>query len=204
VADEYAEVAVGAHKSMWRLCREAKIAPVIAYQLHSDLRSVVGGGDAADALVVGMRTKIMFSTDDKASVDMVGGALGSVRNTYETYSYNRGSNTGSSFGSNHGPQGGGNSGSSSGSSEGESWSTSLQQDQIVDAQVVQSLSNRIRRDVPLDQQVAEAILIGELRGRRVADVVRVKAWDPPALQASAPAENVTTFDDLGETCGRWT
>jgi len=202
IADEYAEVAVQAHKSLWRLCREAKIAPVIAYQLHSDLRSVVGGGDAADALVVGMRTKIMFSTDDKASVDLVGGALGSVRNTYETYAYNRGSNSGSNFGSNHGPQGGGSSGSSSGSSEGESWSQSLQQDQIVDAQVVQSLSNRIRRDVPLDQQVAEAILIGELRGKRVADIVLLRAWDPPALPSPAKDEVISgePFSGVGMTC----
>jgi hypothetical protein len=189
VADEYAEVAAPTHKSMWRLCREARIAPAIFYQLHSDLRSVVGSADAADALVGGMKTKILFSTDDKASVDLVSGALGQVRNTYSTHSRNEGRSSGNSSGSNHGPQGGGNSGWNSGTSSGESWSESLQNDTIVDAQVIQSLPNRIRRDVPLDQQVAHAVLIGELRGKRVADVVEVKAWDPPAVPY------------VGKTCG---
>ncbi|TAN31322.1 hypothetical protein EPN29_13770, partial [bacterium] len=86
VADEYAEVATAAHKSMWRLCREARIAPVIAYQLHSDLRSVVGGKDAADALVAGMRTKVLFATDDEASVQLAAGALGQVDREYESTS----------------------------------------------------------------------------------------------------------------------
>ncbi|MHB8355399.1 MAG: TraM recognition domain-containing protein [Vulcanimicrobiaceae bacterium] len=172
IADEYAEVATAAHQSMWRLCREAHIAPVVAYQLQSDLQRVAGGKDAADALVVGFGTKVLFVTDDSASLGIAGSALG--QSEVERTSMSRGS-----------------------SGQGGSYSsqTSQQLRAVVDAQLMHGLQNDIRREVPLDQQWAEVVLIVNQGGHRMADIARVRAWDPPA----APARREQAFSDLGPT-----
>ncbi|MHB8463043.1 MAG: hypothetical protein ACYDA1_10375, partial [Vulcanimicrobiaceae bacterium] len=113
---------------------------------------------------------------------------------------NIGSNTGSSSGSNHGPQGGGHSGFSSGSSSGESWSTSVQQRNVVDQQLIQTLRKKLGKGIPRDEAFAEAVFIGDVGERRVADVVRVKPWSPAPLPANwgsepIPEQVVSTMAD---------
>jgi hypothetical protein len=199
IADEYASIACKQHKDVWRLCREAQIAPVLAFQLMSDLRAVVGGRDEADGLVAGFRQKILFRTDDAASLDLISGALGKAEVLREHTS----ESTSESEGSSSGNQGGG--GSHKGTSTQTQKSLNIVERGVVDAQLIQSLQSHIRRGVPIEDQWAEAIYLGEdSHGRRIADVVKVYAWDPPrshapAATAPAPArpdEDAST-DDYG-------
>ena len=165
VADEYAQVATAAHKEMWRLCREAQIAPVVAYQLQSDLQHTTGGKDAADALVGGFSTKVFFRTEDSASLNLVQGALGQTEVERTSTS--------------HGSSGQGGSYSSQ---------TSQQMRNVVDAQLMHGLQNDIRVDeitnvpLPIEKQWAEVVLVANQGGHRIADIARVQAWDPPAAR----------------------
>jgi hypothetical protein len=180
IADEYASVACKQHKDVWRLCRESQIAPVLAFQLMSDLRAVVGGRDEADGLIAGMRQKILFRTDDSASLDLVAGALGKAEVVREHTS----ESTSESEGSSSGNQGGG--GSHKGTSTQTQRSRNIVERGVVDAQLMQSLQSHIRRGVPIEDQWAEAIYVGEdAHGRRIADVVKVFAWDPPSRSYAA-------------------
>lgn len=173
VSDEYAEVAIREHKRMWRLCREACIAPIIAYQLQSDLQDTVGSHDAADALVAGFATKVIFRTDDEASVSVVSRGLGKAEVERTSRTTSQGSNQGWSGG------GVGASGQSGGENWSESEATAMQERSVVDAQLVQALRSDIRREIPVEAQVAEALVITNVGGKRVADVCEVRAWDPP-------------------------
>ncbi len=166
VVDEYAKVAVASHTDMWQLCRQACIAPVIAYQLHSHLQQAVGGKDAANGLVGGFATKVVFNTDDEASLNLVQHALG--QSEVERTSMSHGS-----------------------SGQGGSYSaqTSQQLRNVVDAQLMHSLLNDIRVDeitnapLPIEKQWAEVVLVANQGGHRIADIARVRGWDPPAKPA---------------------
>jgi hypothetical protein len=174
VADEYAEVASKEHAKLFRVCREACVAPIVAYQLQSDLRAQLGGSDRADGLTAGMRTKIVFRTDDPASVRIVGDALGKA----EVERAQTSSQTGDSQnfqGAFVRPSGGaGRSESAS-----ESSTTQVVERLVVDAQLVQSLRSDIRRAVPIANQIGEAIVITDRGSARIADVVEVRPFDPP-------------------------
>ncbi len=185
MADEYADVATPSHMRMWRLSREAEIAPVLMYQLQSDLQNHVGGKDAGQALVGGMKTKVFFSTEDPTTVSMISGMLGSVDRRFTT--------TTTSEGESHSPGAGtlgdalaGNSTPTS-TSKNESTSETIQRREVVDAQVMHGLTNRMRHGVPPGEQIAEVVILSEGEdGRRVADICNIIAWDPsPEMMAKA-------------------
>jgi len=171
IADEYAEVVSREHRKMWRVCREANIAPVVAYQLQSDLQATLGSRDEADAMVAGFATKVVFRTDDSASIRLVGDALGKAEVERTSSTTQRGLNSSASSG--------GGSNASSGMSEGSSSQTNMQERSVIDAQLMQSLTSRIRREVPVADQTAEVLVVTSLGERRIADIVTVHAWDPP-------------------------
>lgn len=203
--DEYASYAGANDDELLRLCRAAHIASVMLYQSQSILEKEVGDKSAA-AIAGAVVNKFIFRTDDYSTIKLLMEALGSADVEFESYSRNRGSSSGSSMGNNHGPQGGGNSGFNSGASEGESWSTSVQQRQVVDQQLIQTLRKRLGKEIPRDEAFAECVFIGDMGERRVADVVRVHPWSPPALPSGwgtpdqRPPGSSSAFDDVGMTC----
>lgn len=86
----------------------------------------------------------------------------------------RGENSGMSGG-----QDGFSSGSNTGMSSGTSRTTSWNEREVVDVQLMDALSNRIVRSVPVEEQVAEVVVRTVQGSRRVLDVCRVKTCDPP-------------------------
>jgi len=80
-----------------------------------------------------------------------------------------------------GGQGGFSSGSNTGTSSGTSSTTSWQEREVVDIQLMDSLQNKIVRSVPVPEQFAEVVIRTVQGSRRVLDVCRVNAWDPPRL-----------------------
>lgn len=176
LADEYAQVAdKKTHPAMWRVAREARVCPLIAYQVHTDLQGVLGK-EIADGMIANFSTRVVFPTSDPASVALVSGGKAEVERESRTTTegWTQGTNTGMSGG-----QGGWSSGTTDGSSGGTSSATALQERDVVDVQLMDSLHNRIVRSVPVDEQVAEVVVRTIQRERRVLDVCRVKAWDPP-------------------------
>jgi hypothetical protein len=174
MADEYAQVADGkSHPEMWRVAREALVCPIIAYQVHTDLQGAIGK-DVADGMMQNFSTRVVFGSSDPATIALV--QAGSAEVSRESESTSSGYNSGVS----HGGQGGGNSGWNSGSST----STAVVERKVVDEQLMDSLINKIRRSVPIDQQTAEVIIRTSQEDRRVLDVCTVKAWDPPHSVAS--------------------
>ncbi len=176
VADEYAEVVSVEHRKMWRVCRQARIAPVVAYQLHSDVQATLASATEADSMVGGFATKIVFRTDDSASVKLIGDALGKAEVSRTSSTTQRGLNSSASSG--------GGSNASSGMSESSSSQTNLQERNVIDAQLMQSLTSKIRYGIPVAEQMAEVLVITDLGDSRIADIVTVRAWDPPAIPES--------------------
>ena len=175
-ADEYAQVAdKKTHPAMWRVAREAKVCPLIAYQVHTDLQAVMGR-EAADGMIANFTTRVVFGTSDPASIALVSGGKAEVLRdaTGTTSQESRGENSGMSGG-----QGGFSSGSNTGMSSGTSSTTSWNEREVVDVQLMDALSNRIVRSVPVEEQVAEVVVRTVQGSRRVLDVCRVKTWDPP-------------------------
>jgi len=174
VADEYAQVAdKKTHPAMWRVAREARVCPLIAYQVHTDLQGVLSR-EIADGMIANFTTRIVFPTSDPSSVALVSGGKAEVERESST------TNESWSSGKNAGMHGQGfSSGTSDGTSGGTSSAVSLQEREVVDVQLMDSLANRIVRGVPVENQVAEVVVRTVQGSRRVLDVCRVKAWDPP-------------------------
>lgn len=138
--------------------------------------------EAADGMIANFTTRVVFPTSDPASVALVSGGKAEVWRTAEgvTAQESRGENSGMSGG-----HGGWSSGSNTGTSSGTSRTTSLQEREVVDVQLMDGLANRITRSVPVEDQVAEVVVRTVQGSRRVLDVCRVKACDPPRLPEQA-------------------
>lgn len=125
VADEYAQVADKCHQEMWRVSREANIAPLLAYQVHTDLQGAIGR-EAADGMLQNFATRIVWGTSDPASIALVSGGKAEVLR--DKVGVSDGTKDGwtnrKSDGTTFGNQFGGNSGTSDGQSGGSSAGTS--------------------------------------------------------------------------------
>ncbi len=187
VADEYAQVVDRSHAEMWRISRESRIAPLIAYQIHSDLHGKIGR-DPADGMMRNMTTRIEFPNDDPASIALVNAGRAEVDRTSKNAGGSKqvGKNSGASTNLAHG--GGGNMGSSFGESitEGDSWGETVSKVQlaVVDEQLMESLRNDISEYVPEPERKAEVVVRTVMDGKRVLEVVKVQAWAP---RRSGPA-----------------
>jgi hypothetical protein len=195
--DEYASYAGKDDDDLLRLCRAAKIAPVMLYQSQSILEKEVGK-DSARAIVGAALNKIIFRTDDYTTVELLIQALGQADVEYTSTSETSGFSTGSGGGSNHGTQGGGNSSWNSGSSHGTSTSKSMQQRNVVDQQLIQNLKKHLGKEIPRENAYVECVFVGEIGTSRVADVVRANPWSPPkrALPEVATLEVGETLVDV--------
>lgn len=178
VCDEYAQLAdKRSHPQMWRVARESRVCPLVAYQIHSDLQSVIGPStQAADGMIANFNTRIIFPATDSPTVALVSAGKAEVlrTSTSETSGTNNGSNNGVSGG-----QGGFSSGESSGESYGRSSSTQWVDRDVVDLQLMDSLLNKVIEEIPVEDQVAEVVIRTIQGSRRVIDVCRIRAWDPP-------------------------
>jgi hypothetical protein len=155
-ADEYAQVAdAKTHPAMWRVAREARVCPLLAYQVHTDLQAAMGSKEAADGMIANFTTRVVFGTSDPASIALVSGGKAEVQRTSEgsTTQQSEGRHDGSSGG-----PGGWSSGTNTGTSEGSSSTTAWAEREVVDQQLMDSLSNKIVRSVPVDNQVAEVVI----------------------------------------------
>jgi hypothetical protein len=174
LADEYTNVADGkAHPEMWRTARESLVCACLSFQSQEDLRAAIGQS-VADGLIHNFATVVAFATGDPATIALVQAGKSEVERTSTTYQKSE------HEGSSSNPKDWSSS-SQSGSSESRSSSTNLVERSVVDEQLMASLENHISRNVPADRQIADVVIRTIQNGRRVTDVCRVKAWDPPRM-----------------------
>ncbi|MHB8463044.1 MAG: TraM recognition domain-containing protein, partial [Vulcanimicrobiaceae bacterium] len=83
--DEYASYAGKNDTELLRLCRAAKIAPVMLYQSQSILEQEISK-EAARAIVGAVSNKLIFRTDDYPTVELLIQGLGQTNVEFESYS----------------------------------------------------------------------------------------------------------------------
>ena len=186
VADEYPRVARADDLRMFQLAREAQIASLIAIQTMTGLEQTIGKS-AAEGIAHALGTTILLpGTGDPASLALI--SLGQVDREIESYSKNVGiSRSGAAaFGSINDLS------ESLSNSSGESWSTSIQQQQVIDPQVYASLRRHLGKQYPADDQWTDMVIRtfqprirnGVQTHGEAAEIIWRTGWQPsPSITA---------------------
>lgn len=168
--DEYASYASKNDGDFFRTCRSARIAPVPIFQSFATLTAEIGR-EAASAIVSGARHLLVLPTSDPATIEILAALGGKADREFESRSSGMNLSGGSSH---HDVQGRTNQGGLGWSSN---TSTSIQQRDIIDADLVASLRRQL--GVGVADPFVEAVYFGSPEshshdGARLGEVLTLR------------------------------